>query len=79
MTDYGKRHPLPVRDRRAVDSIRAMVRDASPDASCLEVAARAYAIAREHGLSRARAQHLSKRASELHRTGEPRRSTEAGR
>lgn len=69
-SDYGKRHPLSVRDRRAVDAIRAMVRDASADASCLEVAGRAYAIAREHGLSRPRAQHLSRRAAELHRGGD---------
>lgn len=71
-SDYGKRHPLPVRDRRAVDAIRSMVKTASPTESCLAVAARAFAIARNAGLSRARAQHLSRRASELHRTGEAR-------
>lgn len=64
------RHPLPIRDRRAVDAIRSMVKSASATEECLAVGARAFVIAREHGLSRARAQHLSRRAAELHREGD---------
>lgn len=65
--DYADRHPLPVRDRRAVDAVRAMLDGAAADESCFAVAARAYVIAREHGLSRARATSIARRAADHHR------------